>query len=558
MTAFGGRDMVQAWLRWVREKLNEPDGRWVAAISVLLALLFGGVLLAGWARVPAYGPDLPTDGAQGQFIFAEVARAVWGGGSLLWTDRVWFPTGYPFLLSEQNVADALLISPFVALLGPTLPIAWFSFLVLVTNGLAGGWLARMVAGPGWPSVAGAVLLGASPYVFGELSCGRITQAWLAPMCLALGTAWRAAEGGRRRAVFAGILLALAGYHYWFYGLFVAIGVVMAVASRAGLKRGAGILAVIGATSAILVAPAIVYVAVNWQAMPGVDIDASGFRWPARILAGLPGMEAGPINHETRYLPHLLFLVVGLSFFSWPRRTAVSLSIAAMFLVIMSMGESATVGDAKLLLPYGWLIRVPGLSRFWWPARAIGAATVLLVPVAALVVRRLRGPHLVAGAVALGLCILQALYLPGRIGTVEGSCDTAWAQTTPNGAVVVLPMLSEAVGRRASFLQPCHGRPLVNGNGMWDGHLWPPTFRAFFETQPLLNALLATETGTADDIDTDSSAVSRLAAAGVTTILVPAGLIAQEGPAAREAALLTRLVGPPTCPAGAADCYWVLE
>ncbi len=542
----------------LKRRLKRWESVAVVTTSVVLALLFGGSLLAGTARVAAYGSDLPTDGAQGQFIFAEVARAIWGDGSLLWTDRVWYPAGYPFLLSEQNILDAVLLSPFVRLLGPTLPIAWFGVLVLVTNGLAGGWLARKVADSPRAGVVGAVLLGASPYVLGELSCGRVTQAWLVPMCLTLGLAWDGAKGDLRKASLAGVLLALTGYHYWFYALFIAPGVAAVVLGRVGLKRGIGPLAVIAGVSLLLVAPAVAFVIQHWADMPGTNIDADAFRWPARLLAGLPGLDPGGLDHETRYLPHLLYAVMAGAVLVWPRRVAVSLAAVAGFLVLVSMGQSLTVGDQSVRLPYGWLILIPGLSRFWWPTRALGAATVALTPVAALAFRRLRGASRVAAAGGLLLCVLQAWYLPGRIVALDAPTRVGWSNRAPAGAVLALPMLSEPVGRRASFMQPFHGRPLVNGNGMWDAHLWPPAFRAFYSTQPLLQALLATEIGSKKTTPAHhSSGVSKLASAGVSVVLFPAAWL-DHGSAHREVALLNDLLGPPTCLPGDLDCYWIVR
>ncbi len=62
--------------------------------------------------------------------------------------------------------------------------------------------------------------GCSPFILFELTEGRPTQAIVGVLCLFLRSLWRSTQRDRiGSAVAAGLLLAVAGYQYWFYAFF---------------------------------------------------------------------------------------------------------------------------------------------------------------------------------------------------------------------------------------------------------------------------------------------------------------------------------------------------
>jgi hypothetical protein len=62
--------------------------------------------------------------------------------------------------------------------------------------------------------------GCSPFILFELTEGRPTQAIVGVLCLFLRSLWRSTQrDGIGSAVAAGLLLAVAGYQYWFYAFF---------------------------------------------------------------------------------------------------------------------------------------------------------------------------------------------------------------------------------------------------------------------------------------------------------------------------------------------------
>jgi hypothetical protein len=427
---------------------------------------------------------------------------------------------------------------------------------LGTNALAGAWLARRVAGEdagAWTralaGVAGGLALGFSPYVLDELRFGRYTQVWLAPTALAVGAAWAAltphptaARGGWRATATGGAALAFCGYHYWFYGLFAAV-VVGALGCAHGV-RGVGTALAIGAVAALLVAPFAAHVVLGWEEVPAAGVRPP-FAPATRLLGGLPDAEPGV------YLPQALLLAALLALVASPRAGFAAL-VAAGWLLALSLGEFLKVGDTWLATPYHYLLRLPFLDRFWWPQRALGAATVAVVTALAIALREgSRAPRLARAAVAIATLVSagQAVASPGLPSRWTPAPVPAWHAELPTGAVLEVPMMSPRDGILAFSRWPAHGRPLVNGMSMWTPELWPSSFRAHAAADPLLTALLAVEQGRGS-ASLPAGAVGGLTRSGVVGIVA-----SQDNLSVAERALLVGALGAPRCAGGA--CWWAL-
>ena len=452
-------------------------------------------------------------------------------------EEMWFPVGRPLLLAQLNVVDALLAAPLVVLFGAARGTALFVVLTLASNALAGGWLASKVNPSAAARLAGALVLGFCPFVADELEFGRYTQVWLAPTAVAVGLAWKAAQGERRAAIMTGLALAFAGYHYWFYGAFAAVVVAGVMLGRGGGRQ----LAVVAATSLVAAAPFLIYVGIAWANVPAAGTPPH-FPCQTSLLGGIPGLESARLGV---YLPQLLILAVVPACLGPKRGGVVGAALAGAFLLSVAFGEFVKVAGVTFAMPYHALVSVPFFDRFWWPQRALGAVTVAaVVPLAALAAR---GPLWGFAAVAIAaVSAAQAVRAPGPPHQWSLAEAPAWHRALPPGPVLILPMTQEAAGRKAFREWPSHQRALVNGMSMWTPDLWPPEFRTWTEQQPLVSALLIAERGVATQV-TAASATS-LWNAGIV------GVIATSATSRTELGVMRAALGEGACEAG--TCWWV--
>ncbi len=553
-----------------------PPRNWDRGLVLLLSGAglwpFLPALLEG--RVPGQ-KELPIDGGNGLFIFALVQDVLAGKTSLLHSDAMWFPTGRPFLLAVQNLVDAVAVQPFLLGLGPSHGLAVFTALLLVMNGLAGGWMGERVGGRGWSGPAAALVLALSPYVWGEEQTGRVTQTILAPICLAVGASWGAVEQGRGGAK-AGGWLALAAAVYWFYGLFGAV-VVAAVflgalfeapASWRGPVRGLVLAAVV---SAAAVAPFALFTAMSWEDMAGRAQIESPVPNPTRIFGGLPWQNNPRI---VAYVPQLLYGVAALTLLRAHRRgRAVALVVATFLLCFTAHGRAVMVLGVPVPSPLQALQALPGFERFWWPHRALAGATVALAVLAALAVQLPGWIRRLSGVLLLGAAA-QGAWVPGVLSGWYVPPNPFWARDVGPGAVLFLPMLNPEVGKLRFAEWTWHRRPFVNGMAMWDEFLWPDEWRRWSSKEPLVSTLLDIERGRPHGRLRNAVGLSPAALARLRTVTIPSITVADldslhaqgvdtiliDKPRTPSASLslLTRLAGEPRCDASNRHCWWRLD
>lgn len=548
---------------------------WLTAMLVLGVSIaglwpFGPGLLRG--EVPGQR-ELPIDGGHGLYIYALVGEALSGHGSVLHTDSMWFPTGRPFLLVVQNIVDAGLAQPFLAAFSPQTALAIFAALVLISNGLAGGWLGVQIAGRGG-ALAGALVMAMSPYTWGEEQTGRIAQTMLAPMAMAVGYAWQAVETGRGGWK-AGLWLGIAGLGYWFYGAFGAVvvaGCLLGAAADASRRRAA--LVELGKAAGIalaMAAPFMLFSALSWEDMAGTAVKADPIPNATRLLGGWFWL---PHPRIVAYLPQALFAVGALACIRAPRGRSVGLAIATLLLCWTALGESVRIAGVEVPTPLWVLRQLPGFSRFWWPHRALAGAQVALAALAAIAFAHGGWRRWAVGG-GLALVVAQGLGVPGPLTTWRVPPKPAWADEIPAGAMLFLPMLDPEVGKTRFAEWVWYRRPLVNGMSMWDEYLWPDSWRQWAKGQPLVDVLLRIEQtrphgrkkpnpgGFSPEGGADAAAVvvptlapgavSALAAEGVGVIVAE---VQRTPPASLK--LLEGAIGPATCDAAGRACWWAIQ
>lgn len=418
------------------------------------------------------------------WTWAAFADAVAAGdpGRLVHTPWFFHPWGQAlYHHTGLNLVDAALALPFG---GSVAGLNLATLLVLVLNGVGGGMAARSLgAAPGAAAWAG-LALALAPYPLYELVEGRPTQALVGVLPLA-AAAWVRVARGEGRVVVAGLLLALAGYGYWYYGL--VLGLLGSVALPVGGRRGAAVLGV----AALAVAPAVgpLLGELARGGVPGLGAtaaDAAFLLHSFQPLAGGTGYFDGERFVLTQHaLP--LALTLGAAW-AWRRRPGVL--AAGVGVLLLSVGPWLLVGETRLPEPLyrGLAAVVLPLERWWHPARALGVYTALAV---------LALPAL--GPRARGLVVAVTLYESVRAGLLP---LPTWDPRPPagyrclaagddGGALLELPWAASptslAWGR-------AHGRPI--SGGMWETE---PDFQPvgsvrFRGGDPFVSGLLARSRG----------------------------------------------------------------
>jgi hypothetical protein len=492
--------------------------------SILLVTLAGiFAVFAFWKALFSRGrlfPGLPTDDAWGtQWFFAFVRRYVAGDGSLWHTDLLFWPWGKDlYLHTGSNLLDAFLVLPLRSLFGTVEGYGIFLALGLA----AGAWsFARLVREfvDDEIVVGGSVLLFVcSTWPLAEVAEGRPTQAllFLVPLFLRdlLRTGSRPGLGPPFRA---GLLLALLGYQYWFYGLFGALLAFVAggVRTISGPERtreaGRHLLLLALAFLAALpgAGPLLEATGVSSTGVPGLVDPRS---WTLGSVDS--GTDFGLLSYQpwTGRMAQLhleaakaVFLDRGPGLPGWllaaslllvlfrpgrlPRAPFLAIALAA---VLVAIGPWALFGGLALPNPVYILLAVASLlfRRLWWPDRALA----FLVPLTCLalavlgdqLVRYLRKAEspgaegappvtrwhglrqkvlavsLVGGALAVQVATLVhqgLLPMPAFEAGLPAVYRCLADPGGPVGAVIELPF-----GRSQAHLwyQALHGRPILGG------------------------------------------------------------------------------------------------
>ncbi len=502
------------------------------------------LLAASVLGVWLWGPDLVRltthfVGAEGvdhygtQWFYWFVARQLKAGHGFGFTHLLFYPFGKDiFLHTGSNVLDALVALPFRLLLGPVTGYNIFVLTGWSLGGFAAWWLARTIVQDRVAAAAAAIFFLFAPFALYELEAGRPTQALLGLLPWYVGLLRRLGQRpGWRATVGAGVVLALIGYQYWYYAIFLALVSVVHAAwlvisppAESGGRRSvllrhflAGSLAV--ALVAPVVTPMLVMLANPDSPVPGLlatdrwnlaaspTVTRAGTQvalmvWqPASMTGGHYWQDA---SGAERYMPFqrslawisLIWLIL------WLLRPGPLERLPWLLMVLLSLlvavGPVFVVGRTTLPNPvYLGLARLlPPFERLWWPGRSLAVTITLLVPVTAIAFARARarGWRLFAVSVVGG-----TLWLAWDLGQAHLLPFPAWDATIPAGyhclaqgdragAILELPY---AWSQAHLYYQTAHGRPIFGGMLEDNPAFTPPESVALRKQNTFVSALLAT-------------------------------------------------------------------
>ncbi len=452
------------------------------------------------------------------------------------TDLFFYPLGKDiFAHTGDNFLDALVALPFRALLGfPRYQPVFVAFVLLgnaltfrvlarrVLNGAHGRslpsspLLREILAGPRLPvSAFAAVLLWQScSYTLFEITCGRLTQAflWFLPLAmerfLVLGTS----AARRRDVVLTGVFMALQAWTYWFMGHFMLL-LMCWLGSLQFLRtpfRGRLLLryAMAALCALLLVAPALLPMMaaahdgnlVGLGASTGslLELPATPGNNVSDTLHGYWLMErwgAPMLGYCTWMGGILLALFLGRDRLTWMG--------GAALMLLFALGPAVPLSDGNTIsnLPYilSWHL-VPFLSRLWFPYRLVVMAFLCLSLAIALALDKLfrilgnakngrlsragRGP--VPLAVVLALLALNLFEQHRQLEWPFVTRDFSVPETfrwigREGGAIIHLPI---GINQPSIVWQTIHHQPMFGGMGENARLLWPEGYKKRLKRQPI--------------------------------------------------------------------------
>jgi hypothetical protein len=397
------------------------------------------------------------------------------------TDRIAWPIGFEFVLIDP--ANALIFGVGNAMAGPVFGYNLVLLLGVAIAGAAGALLTDVVGGTPRQRTVGAIAAMACPAVLSAAGEG-ITESFgvgwagVALGALLLHTRTPSAKWG----TIATASIAIAAWNGPYNALWAALLCIAVAATNPGAWRRWG---PVGAGSVLLASTVVLAQALyRRDGLPGTPSRIAwevpyaapdGFRGGFKLGADLvdpflPEMLTGgavPAGH-TAYLGvamiALAVLAVARDRRRWPWLAgAAGLIALALGPWLMVWGSPVPVGDGYVAAPVGVSAQVfPGLLRITRWYRAAAVAGLLLAPLVAVSVPRLRG----AGFAVSLLLLLDSCALAPRAWPVahfDGRPSSVWAGMKRPGAVVELPpvqfwFIPEGGVRDANLLeQTWHGR-----------------------------------------------------------------------------------------------------
>ncbi len=403
------------------------------------------------------------------------------------TDLMFHPLGKDiFAHTGNNFLDALLSIPLQEVFGYPRYQPWFVGLLLWGNALAFRPLARRVVGDGWAGHAATALWMLNPFILFECMTGRLTQAllWFMPLALWAFLACGDAQTPRRRwglAVAAGLLTALQGYTYWYAGYFTALA--LAVLALAELKtrwserrRLLAGWAAAGVACALAVAPAGLAMADAASAgdVPGLSEGGSIFEGPPAVANNVAASLHGAVKMERFGQPMLttitwapLALLAALGSRRWA-------SVAAAG-AVFAIGPSVQVPglERALILPHYMAAyhHLPFFDRLWFPYRLMSVVFLALSLSSGLLLTRLGRAALPVGLALLALAGAEQhrnLAYPLLHRDLTPPSVYRWLGEQ-GGGLIELP---QGMARISIAWQPVHGQPTFGGMGENARVLWP--------------------------------------------------------------------------------------
>ncbi len=411
------------------------------------------------------------------------------------TDFFFYPLGKDiFAHTGNNFVDALFAAPLYWLFGNPGYQRWFVLAMLVANALTFRVLARGLFTSRWAVIAATVAWMLNPYVVFEITCGRLTQAFLPFLPLAVHCFLAMEKDSRwRNALYCGLFVALQAWTYWFMGWFVAfllfgLGLHALVRSE---ERGRllGRYAVAGAMCALLVLPAALRMAglAAEGAVPGLsDGPAEMLALPSalsnNVSSNLHGLllaefEGAPLLTNWAWWPCLLaWLALGRDRWRW-----VPAFLAILLLAIGPVYEGPGA-DGPVVLPWYMALYhyLPAFDRLWFPYRMASVLfLVLCVGLGGLAQRAFergwgRWIPLACGLFTVVSLADSALYGVFPFVTRDATLPRTFEIVRDEGGGVIhLPF---GISQPAIVWQTMHEQKLFGGMGENARLLWPEGFK----------------------------------------------------------------------------------
>ena len=425
-------------------------------------------------------------------------------------DVMFYPWGKDLLQDTGgNLVDAFLTVPAARLLGPL--IAWnlLAMGIVASNAFTAGAWARWIGAGRSGALAATIVVGLHPYPLFELLRGRPTQALLAPLIAAIALSdfsFREPHGRRaaKLALGAGVMLALTGWTYWYNGLFAAVAITMLAIGRPAGKRFLR-LAGVGFVTILLTAPVVLPLLQQLGsgqirgALPVAQWWANAA--DAQVPLDLNTLSGDPTQICSVELDGSAWLMAAGA--SYPEGVAMGL-VAALLAAAVLLGPKRYLGPLLLaaLLAAGPMpgghknplylaiaAFTPGLSRLYWPCRALSLTVPIsamgVVAVAALLpVSWRRALPLLLGGLLLGESAARGTW---PLPTWDPTVPAGWrCLEGAEGAVIVLPYGRD---HEQLLFQTGHELPMLGGMNERSTDLVPEDQIAWRQENAWLKALL---------------------------------------------------------------------
>ncbi len=551
---------------------------WTAAGLTVLAVIWPGHLRGSFVGdgVDVYGTF---------WFYGWVEFCVTHLRDPTFTDWMFHPFGKDiFAHTGGNIVDALLSVPFQWVFGTPEYQPVFIASVLLANAAAFMRLQRSIGVQGAAAWGSTLVWMVNPFVMFELLTGRITQALLVFLPLAVLHFLRSGEGTRRDAVWAGLFTAAQAYTYWFMGLFMAvlyagIAVWQWRCSKRPFRALAQAWGVAAACCLVAIAPALFRMASAASAnnVPGLGAGA-GWQGFIDAMSGgtMPHLHGLLLSEQNgvHFLGYAFWGALTLVVMTHPRTRGVW-GVMAAVAIAFSLGPEIDLGEGRQMAMPHYLLgvhMVPFMERLWFPYRWIAIAMFAVSVGLGVILMEFRLPRmrLLVAAAAVALALepqVRSGVLP--LARNDWTMPSVYSHIKrEQGGIIELPMM---VPRRSLMYQPIHRQVLFGGMGENAPVFWTRAFKHRMGNHFVraLRSAVSSETGLAsfspqdrEKIERDGMrwiVLDREAAMSVVakTAWFKAKPELRRGAAGRAVERLTAIVGPPVAVEGSL-VIWDLE
>ena len=395
--------------------------------------------------------------------------SLFGDGSPLQTTAIAWPEGGSIL--HPDPAGAL--------------YNWMLLVQLWLAALAGWALCRRVTGSTLSGWFGGLLIGASPYLLGQVNTGETETVAVWPLILGLLYMERVTETRSwRDGILAGLFAGLGAVASWYHGAFLAFYLVGWLAVRA---RCPACIAVPALFAAVVAVPAAIYasllgdagnlfqgpamatyLASHTEALAGMVAD------PKSLLGFFPATSTGAGHVRAQYLGTIVVAVAlcgvvrGWRGSRWWLAVVACALVLALGPVLFLGGRLVSVEGDTVPLPYRLLsdhLPLFGLMRIphrWTLLVAIGLAVLAARGVGQLARDRRAVVAVVVLAVGLHLCDLVLFSRVDAHSAVDITPPSLLSRLPGDGAVLAAPRSPEGASDLAiaAQLDPGRRQPLA--------------------------------------------------------------------------------------------------